>query len=168
MDDPPLEVIHTPNPCDQHASDCFPKDPFPFMWYYRTEVRNNTDVPLRVVSFEAYLRIGGRWMPRNVKNCILDGDDFRQWYGGPDGEPASGPIPPRSSAVCQVNWHGTRAPWSPRCKWVYKAVDDQGNQLEAEAEVVAKMVRSAKALRWLALRVVIAIGVILLMLWRYT
>src|SRR5690242_10243744 len=117
----PLEVVHTPNPCDQHRSDSFEKDPFLFMWYYRTEVRNNTDRPLRVVKFEGYMKVFGRWVPNNIKRRELTNEDFRQWYGDENGQPSPGAIPPGGKAVCAVNWWGGNSPVPQRTKWVYHA-----------------------------------------------
>ena len=152
---PELEVVHIPNPCDQHESGAFRKNPFPFMWYYRTEVRNNTGKPLEVVWFESYFLRSRQWVPANIKGRELTAEDFRQWYADADG-----PIPPGGIAVCSVNWHGGSRPWSCRTKWAYRAVDADGKEYTAEAEVIARLVRTPKAFLWLAVRVAMVAALI--------
>jgi len=156
-----LEVVHTPNPCDQHAMQVFPKDPFPFMWFYRTEVRNPTGTPLRVVALEAYLWKRGRgWVVRNVMGRPLNEEDFRRWYGDENGAPTQGAIAPGGSAVCPVNWHGGHNPWYCRVKWWYRAVDDEGKAYEAESEVVSKFILNWKTAWWVVLRLLAVAGVV--------
>ncbi|MEX0774111.1 MAG: hypothetical protein WD042_00210 [Phycisphaeraceae bacterium] len=130
------------------------------MWYYRTEVRNNTDRPLTVVAFEGYSLYDGVWVSNNVKRRELNADDFRQWYGDGNGRPASGAIPPGGVAVCTVNWHGATRPWSGRTKWVYQAVDDQGHEYHAEAEVHSRFAWTRRTVAWLGIRAVIAVALV--------
>ncbi|MFC1582359.1 hypothetical protein ACFL4W_02350 [Planctomycetota bacterium] len=144
-----IEVIHSPNPSTQHTSPGFEKNPFPFTWYYRTEVHNRTDRPVRVEWFEAYSLVRGRWVPNNVKGRQLTHGDFMGWYADEDGLNEDGTIPPGGYAVCGVNWHGRRRPWSCRLKWVYRAVDDQGNEFEAEEEIRTKMILNGRSVLWL-------------------
>ena len=143
----PLEVRHAPNPCGAAAGPHRPTS-YPFRWCYRTEVRNNTDRPLRVVQFQAFRYERGRWAPGNTKGRVLTHDDFRQWYG--DGRPGwDGVIPPHEAAVCDPNWSGALAPWAGRMKWAYRAVDDQGREYEAEGIVRLRFVWNQATLRWL-------------------
>ena len=155
-----LEVIHKPNPCDQHQSDYFPRDPFPFMWYYRTEVRNNTNMPLRVVWFEAYRRRWFTWVPGNVTGRELTNDNFQKWYGDGGNLTEDGSIPAGESAVCAANWHGGWLQWSRRVNWAFKAVDEAGSEHFAEAEVRSSFIWNVKSV--LLLVAVLAVFTILL------
>ena len=60
-----LVVLCSPNPCDQHTHPTILRPPYPFMWYYRTEVRNLCDVLFRVTWFEASHQADGRWLAGN-------------------------------------------------------------------------------------------------------
>lgn len=142
---PALTARHTPNPCDQHSAEGVTTDPFPFMWYYRTEVTNHSDRPLRIVEFECFVRRGGRWVAGNLRGRSLVGTDFAEWYSGaqPDGT-----IAPGATAVCRRNWHGRPRPWSSRVKWVYVAVDDAGTHHSADAVVTPSPIRSERAVEW--------------------
>ncbi len=115
-DGPGFYVVYEPNPCNQHSVAEFPVNPAPFMWYYRTEVRNTTDSPLRVVWFEAYSRDFGKWEPGNITGRTLTHEDFCEWYSDENGLWEDGTIPPGGAAICDINWHGGRVPWSPRIK----------------------------------------------------
>lgn len=147
MHRPLLEVTHSPNPCNQYVSPLIFQAPYPFMWYYRTELRNNTDAPLRVISFEGYSHLNGEWMPNNVMRRPLGEDDFWNWYGVLE-QPGLRVIPPHGVAVCEVNWHGNSVPWTPRIKWNYKACDEYGNVHETEAEIVSCMIFNSAAVYW--------------------
>jgi len=118
------------------------------MWYYRTEVHNHTDHPLHIVWFESYFRVKGQWVANNIKRRELNDEDFHQWYGDPNGKPFTGAIPPHSFAVCSVNWHGGLRPWSAPVRWVYRAVDDAGQEYHAESQLTSKIVLNIHTLRW--------------------
>src|ERR1700693_716952 len=75
-----LTVRHTPNPCDVHSSAKDPNPPATYMWYYRTDVKNNLDVPLRIIWFEGYNQLNGRWMAGNILGRTMTSADFSQWY----------------------------------------------------------------------------------------
>lgn len=129
-----LAVTHTPNPTAVHTAKIPGGAPYPHMWFYRTEVRNNVAVPVRITGFEGWLRDGSRWVPANIMNRPLTSKDFAKWYA--DGKPATGGwIQPGASAVCDPNWHGGTSPVSPRCKWTYEGVDAAGKKYRAEAEI---------------------------------
>ena len=129
-----LVVTHSPNPCDVHEGNIPEGRPFPYMWVYRTEVRNDTDYPIQVTQFEGYFFKNSEWTPVNIMNRTLTAEDFSQWYK--DGTPVTnGWIQPHTSAVCDPNWHGVTSPISPRCKWTYDGIDSKGKTYRAEAEI---------------------------------
>lgn len=111
------------------------RPPYAYMWYYRTEVRNTLEIPLRIVWFEAFFWVGWWWMPKNIMRRALTGKDFSAWYS--DGSPiVDGVIPPGIAAVNGCNWHGSNALPISACKWAYRAEDPSG--IEYYAEVVLK------------------------------
>ena len=131
---PGLIVTHTPNPTGRHDASIPEGKPFPYMWFYRTEVRNTTDFPIQITRFEGLFLKEAKWTPSNVLKRPLTAEDFAQWYR--DGKPASkGWINPHTSAVCDPNWHGTPTPISPRCKWTFEGRDAKGKTYHAEAEI---------------------------------
>jgi hypothetical protein len=135
-----LVITCSPNPCDQHTHPTVPQPPYPYMWFYRTEVRNTLDVPLRITRFEAYVQQGGRWVARNITGRSLTAQDFGEWY--PDGvKVVDGMIPPGGVAVDVRNWHGSSAPTNGPTKWAYWAVDPSGAEHYAEVVVESVPVR---------------------------
>lgn len=131
---PALVASHSPNPCDVHVSKAFPKNPLPFMWYYRTEVRNNTSRPIQITAFECFFLIEGEWVPRNIFGRKLNSEDLSRWYA--EGAPVTnGWIQPGQVAACDPNWHGFTTNASPSCKWIFEGQDDNGNSYRAEAEI---------------------------------
>lgn len=131
---PGLLVSHSPNPCDVHSTAGRRKPPFPYMWYYRTEVRNDTDQPIRITQFECYFDRGSNWVPGNILNRPLTATDFSRWYTE-GARVQRGWIPPHTTAVCDPNWHGMATPSCPRCKWTFDGVDAKGKTYHAEAEI---------------------------------
>jgi hypothetical protein len=118
--------------------------PFPYTWYYRTEVENVSDRPLRIVWFQAFMFYGEGWYPGNAKGQTLRGADFSEWYT----EGASvknGLILPGQTAVCDVNWHGSEEPEMPRLKWEYIATDETGRDVHVVAEVDPGVVRMVES-----------------------
>ena len=75
-----LTVRHLPNPTNIHTSPRFARNPIPYMWYYRTEVRNNLNKPLKITSFDALSLENGKWVRRNVLGRRLDSKVFARWY----------------------------------------------------------------------------------------
>jgi len=129
-----LVAICSPNPCDQHTHPTAPQPPWPFMWFYRTEIRNTLAVPLRVYKFEAYGWDGQQWVAGNVMGRELTARDFTEWY--PDGDRIEeGVIPPGGAAVDARNWHGSDQPVHPPVKWAYWATDPSGGRHYAEVVV---------------------------------
>lgn len=142
---PTFSARHEPNPCDQNTSPEVAQPPFPFMWYYRTEVMNTGETSLRITEFECYVRHGGRWVAGNLRGRPLTGVDFAQWYAGAGSD---GTIAPGATAVCRLNWHGRPRPWSSPVRWVYQAVDHDGNSVETEATVQPVPIRNEQAVAW--------------------
>ena len=125
-----LTVRHIPNPAEPIYS---PKLSA-YQWSYRTEVKNNLHVPLRITHFEIYLHENEKWVARNLKGRRLTSADFAEWYN--DGDSVfDGWIKPGEVAVDAENWTswGLYAP--PRCKWTYTAQDAHGREYDVEAEV---------------------------------
>ena len=110
------------------------------MHYFRTEVKNVSDHPLKIVWFEAYRESGGTWYPGNVLSRALREEEFSAWYT----EGAAivhGVIPPGKTAVCDVNWYGSNSPETVRSKWAFITVDASGNDYYVEAVVEPSVVK---------------------------
>ena len=133
--DPALEVVHMP-PTDDSLAD----PPYPYMWYYRTEVHNKSARPLRIVWFEVYTEYEGVWNANNVLRRTMRGDDFSRWYTEGD-QTENGLIPPGGVAVCDVNWHGSWTPETFGTKWAFIAVDDHGNDYFVEKVVPSNILK---------------------------
>ena len=72
----PLQVRHTPLtpgdvPADLVAE--LRRNDYPYVRFYRTEVTNNTDRPIRIVLFDGLFWQGGRWFASNLRNNIAHG-----------------------------------------------------------------------------------------------
>lgn len=132
-----LVATSSPNPCDQFSHPTVPKPPFPFMWFYKTEVRNTLDVPLTIIKFEAYKLKNGQWVAGNITGKTLTAKDFDDWYS--DGlKIKDGIIPPGSVALNAVNWHGSQIPTTEPTKWAFWAVEP--SYKEHYAEVIVESV----------------------------
>jgi hypothetical protein len=133
----PLEVRHTPlsrTDVSESLRDRFRHRPY--VRFYRTDVRNNIDRPIRVVWFDAFSWLDGRWIASNVRNKVLRTRDFIDWYGS-DAMTPDGWLHPAGIASCHGNWHWTNTPEDVPTKWAYVAVDVHGNDYFAEAIVPA-------------------------------
>lgn len=130
----PLRVVYKP-PTGKPLAD----PPYPVMFYYRVELHNISNRPLRVVWFEGYLKIDGRWQGANVLGKTLRGREFSAWYT--EGDVArGGVIPPGGAAACDPNWHGFDDPsMEVPMKWAFIAVDGAGNDYYVEGEVDPKV-----------------------------
>jgi hypothetical protein len=106
----------------------------PYVRFYRTDVTNNTQRPIRVMWFEAFFEHDGIWIASNVRGRPLRADDFLDWYGGED-LTDDGWLRPGGTASCRVNWHWLATPDERSAKWAYVAVDGHGNGYFAEAVV---------------------------------
>jgi hypothetical protein len=101
------------------------------MWFYRTQVRNTLNVPLRITRFQAYVQENGQWVGGNVMGRTLTAQDFDDWYS--DGiKIKDGVISPGEVAVDAVNWHGSSIPSHNPTKWAFWAVDPSGVEHYAE------------------------------------
>src|SRR5262245_35700622 len=132
---PPFTIVHKP-PTGQPLA----RAPFRYMHYYRTEVRNISRGPLRVVWFEGYSERDGTWYAGNVLGRVLRGEEFSAWYTEGDSV-QHGVIPPGATAVCDVNWHGSDSPGPIRVKWAFILVDTSGNDYYAEAVVDQSVIK---------------------------
>lgn len=131
----PISVVHLPP-----KGSPLKESPYPHMWYYRTEVRNDSDRELRVIWFEGYLEIDGVWYPGNALGKVLRSKEFSLWHT--EGDPiVDGTLSPGDIAVCDVNWHGSQTDSAPRTKWAYIAVDEFGFDYFVESEVPSNVLK---------------------------
>jgi hypothetical protein len=96
------------------------------------------------VWFEGYQYVDGVWYPGNVLGRVLRGDEFSAWYTEGD-RILGGVIPPKGTAACDVNWHGSDTPGPLTVKWAFIAVDSSGNDYYAEATVDPSVVKMIEA-----------------------
>jgi hypothetical protein len=129
----PLVVKHSPDPCPVNLPRNGRKIRRRYVWYYRTEVKNNTHFPLRVIRFTMYGRVKGVWKEfPNIRGHSLDSKDFTDWYS--DGDVVrNGWIPPGKTAVCDPNYHWSTVDSIREVMWVYTAVDSKGKTYGAGA-----------------------------------
>lgn len=116
------------------TKDVFKQGYFPHMWFYRTEITNNTKLPLRVVWFDAYIQVEGKWYASNVLGRVMRSEDFSTWYREGD-TVNNGVIFPGKTAACDVNWHAGATEQFVKTKWSYILVDNKGNDYFVEKEV---------------------------------
>lgn len=135
-----LAVTHSPNPSNIHMSEHFPNPIYPYTWYYKTEVKNNSDRDLKIVWFEGYLEHNGHWYGSNVLNRVLGNDVFLRWYG--DDRTNDAWLKPGESRSCDPNWHGSGDPKGCKVKWAYIAVDRHGNDYFAESTIESVPIES--------------------------
>lgn len=105
-----------------------------YMAFYRTEVKNLSDEPIKVITFEGYGKENGVWYPGNITGSKLTSEDFTNWYSEGD-KIKNGVIQPYQTAVCDVNWHGTNFNNTHKVKWSYTIIDSKGQSHYVEAEV---------------------------------
>jgi hypothetical protein len=132
-----LEVTHTalslkdvPKELIQHLA----YSNYSYVRFYRTDLRNTTDRPIRIIWFDAYSKFEGQWIASNVRNRVLRNRDFIDWHSRDD-MTSDGWLRPGGTASCHVNWHATETPEDIQTKWAYIGVDAQGNDYFAEAIV---------------------------------
>lgn len=113
---------------------------FPNMWFYRTEIINNTRRPLKVVWFDGFFKNNGKWYAANILGHTMRKKEFGEWYTE-GSKIIDGIIPPGKMAVCDVNWHGGRSKEYIDTKWSYILVDDRGNDFFVEKIVDPKVVK---------------------------
>ena len=86
-------------------------------------------------GFKAFSRFDGIWYGNNVKNRVLQEQDFVAWYAEGN-RIADAWIRPGQTAACDPNWHyGERDDHPLGMKWAFLSVDAQGNTYFDEAEV---------------------------------
>lgn len=113
---------------------------FPNMWFYRTEIKNNTKFPLKVVWFESYIEHNGHWYAANILGHTMREKDFSAWYTE-GSKIINGVIQPGDTAACDVNWHGSQSKEYINTKWSYILVDDKGNDYFVEKIVDPNVVK---------------------------
>ncbi len=133
----PLEVVYRPLTLEDVPQELIEQLNFPYVRFYRTDVTNNTDRPIKIIWFESYFDYGGVWMSSNVRNKVLRTNDFMDWYSRDD-MTTDGWLRPGGTASCLVNWHWTDTPKDIASKWAYIGIDKQGNDYLGE-EVVPKI-----------------------------
>jgi len=128
-----LSVRFIPNPTDVHSSPGRKKR-YSHMWYYRTEVQNNLNVPLRITNYGFYFYENGKWVLRNIPSGTRTSADFTKRFTASD-RVVDGWINPGKVAACSRTWVGLRYPVAPRSKWKFTAEDSEGNVYQTEAEI---------------------------------
>ncbi len=121
INDVPKELIQTMN--------------YKYAFFYRSEVINNTDRPIKVIWFDGFFNDNGIWFASNVRNKVLRGSDFMNWYFHQADMDKDGWIRPGGKAICTVNWHASDTPDDLQSKWAYIGIDAQGNDYFVEAVV---------------------------------
>jgi len=132
-----LQVTHIPLTINDVPKELIQKMHYPYARFYRTEVTNNTDRPVKVIWFDGFFNDQGNWFAGNVRNKVLRGSDFMDWYFHQEDMDKDGWIRPSGKAICTVNWHWTASPEDLQIKWAYIGVDAQGNDYFVEAVVPA-------------------------------
>src|SRR5262245_36518012 len=121
----PLRVKHTPLTQEDVPAELIAelrRCKYPYVRFYRTEVTNNTDRPVRIVWFDGFFWQGERWFASNVRNKVLHTRDFIDWYGS-DVLTPDGWLHPGATASNRVNWHCSDDDYEIPVKWAYLAVD---------------------------------------------
>jgi hypothetical protein len=123
-------ITISPNPCDVHSIPGIHEEPYPYMWYYRIEVKNMLSVPLQITWFAAYALVDDDWVLGETFNA----DVFASWYT--EGDPCpKGIIQPGQTAVCDPSMQGSTDPTVGKSKWAYSAIDPDGQEYYAESVV---------------------------------
>ncbi len=141
-----LTVIHTPNPSNINTSKYFPKPYYPYTWYYRTEIKNNSDRELKVIWFEGYVDNNGHWYGSNVLNRTLRNDIFLKWYGNENisnNQVETEWMKPGEVRVCDPNWHGGYDPNGFSMKWSFIAIDKFGNDYLGESAITSEPIKDS-------------------------
>jgi len=127
-----ITVHHSPNPSEGYLWQD-PKTKWTgYKWAYRTEVRNNLDVPLQITHFGGYSYEKGK----GVTEKFFTSAEFSKWYDDGDST-VDGWIPAGKVAVNAEHlntWSRPAAP--PPLKLTYTAQDSAGNVYHAEEEIV--------------------------------
>jgi len=130
-----LKVIHSPNPSNIHVSHLIKKSPYPYMWYYSTEIVNKSDRDLKIIWFESYSKIDEHWYSSNALKQTLRNKIFLKWYREKDSQDSPEWLKPNASYICDTNWHGSDTKKPPKVKWAYIAIDKYGNDYFAASVI---------------------------------
>lgn len=105
-------------------------------YFYRTEVTNTNDVPIRIIWFEFFMMLDGKhWHGVNITNRVLREEMFDAWYSDDESKPEGGWLQPGETAVCDPNWHYGNQEEFQKAKWSFIAVDNKGKTYFSEAVV---------------------------------
>jgi hypothetical protein len=129
-----LEITHTPLSLKDVPKELIEHLNYAYVRFYRTDVKNSTDRPIKIVWFDAYSKFDGQWIAANIRNKVLRTKDFIDWHTTDHMTP-DGWLRPGGTASCLVNWHASETPEDTLTKWAYIGVDAQGNDYFAEAIV---------------------------------
>ncbi len=125
-----MMITFSPNPCDVHSSPASREKPYPYMWYYRTEVKNMLPFALQITWLATFSWIDDEW----VLQKEFDGEDFASWYT--EGDPCpNGIIQPGQTAVRDPSMQGATDPKGGISKWAYLAKDPGGQEYYSESVV---------------------------------
>jgi len=129
-----LEVTHTPLSPKDVPKELIDHLNYPYVRFYRTDIKNNTDRAIKIIWFDGFFNADGQWIASNVRNKVLRTKDFMDWYSRDD-MTSDGWLRAGGTASCQVNWHWTETSQDIPTKWAYIGVDARGNDYFAEAVV---------------------------------
>ena len=107
---------------------------------YRTEIANTNTQPIRIIWFQFFRQVDGVWYGHNMKNRVLQADDFATWYAEGDSL-ENGWLLPGKVAACDPNWHGGELDPFSQVKWAFMAMDATGQVYFDEAEVMPENVQ---------------------------
>ncbi|MFC1884932.1 hypothetical protein ACFL2O_09180 [Thermodesulfobacteriota bacterium] len=130
-----LQVKHIPLTISDVPKELIQKINYPYVRFYKTELINGTDRPIKVIWFDGFFNDQGYWLAGNVRNKVLRGQDFIDWYFHKEDMDRDGWIRSGGKAICIVNWHWSESPDDFQVKWAYIGVDAQGNDYFIEAIV---------------------------------
>jgi len=127
-------VRHTPTPALAKPLAKASSGGYRFVWYYRSELRNEYPFPLRVLRF-AFEEAGpdGRFPP-DSNGRTFSAKEFTEWYTAADSV-RDGWLGPGRTAADSTNWNRSPIPVPPRGRWYYVAADSSGREYRAEAIV---------------------------------
>jgi len=111
---------------------------------YRTEIVNNTTLPLKLVHLELATSISGKWLTGYSRPALFMGDEiisngFLEKISS-EGVPKIGAlkdlwIPPAARLILPSQWHPASASSSPaRARWRALLLDEKGSPVYAEGE----------------------------------
>lgn len=104
------------------------------LWSFRTEVRNDHALPLRVVRF-GFEPTGPDGLPLpGAGGRAFTAAEFTAWYTV-GSQVHDGWLGPGQAAADTSNWNRSTQPVAPRGRWYYVAVDSSGVEYRAEAPV---------------------------------